>query len=157
MRGIWGGLLLGAGIAIGLACGGAPQNKTWKHHLDVSNEITALWTQIRQWRSEAKLELEPPASMMQFIRNKSVGDIRTKTCAPDHAVPTTCNDICSIADNICDNAERICQLADELGKDDDYAQQKCTSAKASCKEAKQRCCGCSEKTASSSDLGGGAW
>ena len=139
------------------ACGGKQDTSDWKHHLDVSNEITALWTQIRQWRSEAKLELDPPASMMQFVRGRTVGDLRTRTCPANHAVPQTCNDVCSIADNICDNAERICELATELGKDDSYGQQKCTSAKASCREAKQRCCGCAEKTTENLGTGGGPW
>ena len=66
-------------------------------------------------------------------------------CADDHKVPTTCDDVCSLADAICDNAEAICTIADELGKDDDFAQDKCTSAKASCREAKQKCCGCSSE------------
>ncbi len=148
--------LLVLALLVATACGGKQDTSDWKRHLDVSNEITALWTQIRQWRSEAKLELDPAPSLMQFVRGKSVGDLKTRTCPVDHAVPQTCNDVCSIADNICDNAERICELAEQLGKDDTYGQQKCTSAKASCREAKQRCCGCSEKTTEAVE-GGGTW
>jgi hypothetical protein len=89
------------------------------------------------------MDLDPPAQLLQMTRGKSVREA-ARSCPADHAVPTVCNDVCSLAENICDNAERICTLADELGKDDDFAQQKCTSAKASCREAKQRCCGCSD-------------
>ncbi len=141
-------------VAVTAACPGRqriPEYQRLKH-----DEIGDLWIQIRQWRSEAKLDLDPPVSMMQFVRGKSVSEL-AKTCPANHRVPTTCNDVCSIADNICDNAERICQLADDLGKSDDYAQQKCTSAKASCREAKQQCCTCSEKTIESLSPGGGTW
>lgn len=107
------------------------------------NQITALWTQIRQWRHEAGMDLEPSAILISQPP-KTVSDAK-RVCPDAHQVPKTCSDICSIADAICDNAEAICGLADELGKDDDFAQGKCTSAKASCREAKQRCCGCSDK------------
>lgn len=141
-------LALALVVGLGLAACAGPQ-RTELHDRLKHDEIGNLWIQIRQWRSEARLQLDPPATMMQFVRGKSVSDLKTKTCPADHPVPTTCNDVCSIADNICDNAERICELAGELGKGDDYAQQKCTSAKASCREAKQKCCGCAEKTADS--------
>jgi hypothetical protein len=108
------------------------------------NEITALWTQIRGWRREAKMEVDP-SPILIGAPPKSVSDAK-RVCPEAHPVPTECTDVCSIAENICDNAERICQLADELGKQDDFAQGKCTSSKASCREAKQRCCGCSDKT-----------
>jgi hypothetical protein len=107
------------------------------------NEITALWTQIRQLRHEAHMDVEPSPILISQPPT-SVSEAK-RACPDNHPVPRTCNDICSIADAICDNAESICGLADELGKDDDFAQGKCTSAKASCREAKQRCCGCSDK------------
>jgi hypothetical protein len=108
------------------------------------NEITALWTQIRGWRREAKMDVDPsPVLIAQ--PPPTVSDAK-RVCPEAHPVPAACDDVCSIAENICDNAERICDLADELGKQDDFAQGKCTSAKASCREAKQRCCGCSDKT-----------
>jgi len=108
------------------------------------NQITALWTQIRDWRREAGMDVDPsPVLIAQ--PPPTVSDAK-RVCPDNHKVPATCNDICSLADAICDNAEAICGLADELGKQDDFAQGKCTSAKASCREAKQRCCGCSDKT-----------
>lgn len=107
------------------------------------NQITALWTQIRDWRREAGMDVEPsPVLIAQ--PPVTVNDAK-RACPDNHKVPASCNDICSLADAICDNAESICGLADELGKGDDFAQGKCTSAKASCREAKQRCCGCSDK------------
>ena len=107
------------------------------------NQITALWTQIRQWRHEAGMDLEPSPILISQPP-KTVSDAK-RVCPDNHQVPKSCTDICSIADAICDNAEAICGLADELGKGDDFAQGKCTSAKTSCREAKQRCCGCSDK------------
>ena len=123
------------------ACGGAQRPEPGADPRD--NEITALWTQIRDWRREAHMTLDPsPQVLNQLIR--TVRDAE-RVCTENHAVPAACNDVCNLADDICDNAEHICHLADELGKADDYAQQKCTSAKASCREAKERCCGCSAK------------
>lgn len=136
------GLLLGSSVAAIVACGGAPQKADWQQHLQRSNEITALWTQIRDWRREAGMELDPTPQNMFQSRDKTVREV-AKACPDGHQVPTTCGDVCSLADAICDNAEAICSIADELGKSDDFAQQKCTSAKASCREAKQRCCECS--------------
>lgn len=139
MRAILAGLAIGSSITAIVACGGTQK----PNGMTERNEIGDLWIQIRGWRSEARMELDPPAHMMQMLRGKNVRDV-VKSCQPGHDVPTRCNDICSIADNICDNAERICTLADQLGRNDSYAQEKCTSAKASCQEATQRCCGCSD-------------
>ena len=100
------------------------------------NQITALWTQIRQWRHEAGMDLEPSPILISQPP-ASVSDAK-RVCPDNHQVPKSCTDICSIADAICD-------LADQLGKQDEFAQGKCTSAKASCREAKQRCCACSDK------------
>jgi hypothetical protein len=140
------GLLLGATLGAFIACGGAarPMND-----INVSKraDITALWTQIRDWRREARMDLDPSPQMMNQLINRSVKDAET-VCAENHKVPKTCDDVCNLSDAICDNAEAICKIADELGKDDDYAQEKCTSAKASCREAKQKCCKCSTDAAS---------
>ena len=106
-------------------------------------EITALWTQIRDWRREGGMQVEPlPSSLPQYT-SMSVPEA-ARVCPETHAVPKECDDRCSLADAICDNAERICTLADELGKGDQLAQEKCSSAKASCREAKQRCCACAK-------------
>ena len=126
-------------VAMLIACGGAQKPD---HSVDKRNEITALWTQIRDWRREAKMDLDPSQSMLNQIRFQSVKDAE-RVCVDNHKVPKTCSDVCDLSDAICDNAEAICNIADELGKDDDYAQGKCTDAKASCREAKQKCCGCS--------------
>ncbi len=141
MRGAF-GLMLGLAI---VACGGAPQPTppwqpppSWHKY----NEITALWTQIRDWRHQAHMDLDPSPQVLLMLRDKSVRDAE-RACRDGHQVPGTCSDICNLADDICDNAERICSIADELGKQDDFARQKCTSAKASCSEGKHRCCQCS--------------
>ena len=126
-------------------CGGAPRtsDEILEQRLNKENQITALWTQIREWRREAKLRTEPETSDMFAVRGISVPQAKA-VCPAGLRVPPACDDICDLADAICDNAEAICNIAAELGKDD-YAQEKCTSAKASCREAKQRCCNCSAK------------
>jgi hypothetical protein len=105
------------------------------------NEITALWAQIRDWRREARMDLDPAPLTMHQWRGRTALEA-ARVCAESLRVPPRCSDVCSLGDAICDNAERICTLADELGNDQ-LAQEKCTSAKASCREAKQRCCTCS--------------
>jgi hypothetical protein len=106
------------------------------------NEIDQLWIQIRDWRHEEKMEIDPPQQLQQQFRTKNVKEAR-RVCPDDNPPPKTvkCNDTCMLADAICGNATRICELADQLGKNDP-AQEKCASAKASCREAKQRCCDC---------------
>lgn len=155
MRGVIAGLLLGAMIAAIVACGGTKARQTWqgdpRHH-----EITALWAQIRDWRREAKMDLDPTPQMMSLLRSKTAKDAG-RVCTEAQQEPPTCSDICSLADAICDNAERICDIADELGKDDTFSQEKCTSAKASCREAKQRCCGCSENPVPTPAEAGATW
>ena len=139
------GLAVGwiAVIVVGglVACGAGPQHKGTDRG-PKENEITALWTQIRDWRREAHMELDPTRQNVFQWGGRSIPEAK-KVCPEAHPVPATCSDVCSLAENICDNAESICTLADELGKDDEYAQDKCANAKASCREAKQRCCNCS--------------
>jgi hypothetical protein len=139
MRSVWVGVALGATIATVIAC--APVRSPPSPD-PRDNEITELWTQIRGWRHDAHMDLEPTPQSLFSVRNATAPEV-AKVCPVGHAVPATCSDICNLADAICDNAETICTLADELGKGDDYAQQKCASAKASCREGKQRCCDCS--------------
>ena len=130
------GALLGAAIAIG-ACAGA-------QHPDGASkrgEITALWTQIRDWRREARMDLDPSTPTIFQVRALAVKDTK-RVCSEGHKVPTTCDDVCNLADAICDNAETICSIADELGKDDREGQDRCASGKASCAEAKKNCCEC---------------
>ncbi|MDB4961720.1 MAG: hypothetical protein JWP01_1719 [Myxococcales bacterium] len=160
MKSVAAGLLLVAVFVASVACGGAQKPAGWEERLVQHNQISNLWTQIRGWRHEAKMDLDPPAQLVQYLRGKTVRDA-AKVCKGDKKESATCSDICSLADAICDNAESICAIADKLGAGDAFAQEKCTSAKASCREAKQRCCGCSDAapTAGSSDTApqGGLW
>ena len=130
---------LGAAIAAIAACGGA-QHGPPDDRMQKLNEITTLWAQIRGWRREAHMELDPAPLTMSQWRGRTVPEA-ARVCPESIRVPPRCDDVCSIGDAICDNAERICTLADELGNEH-LAQEKCTSAKASCREAKQRCCTC---------------
>jgi hypothetical protein len=128
-----------AGVA---ACGGAAPHEAPGGRIELENRVTVLWSQIREFRREANMPLDPPRSSIFQFQNRTFQEA-AHVCADGHDVPPRCNDVCSISDNICDNAEAICNIADELGKGDEYAQDKCASAKASCREAKQRCCSCS--------------
>ncbi len=139
MRGVAVGLLLGIAISIVVACGGT---QVPNHDQDKRTQIAILWGQIRDWRREAKMPLEPPRALTFQYQNRAVQEAK-RVCTDGHVVPKTCDDVCDLSDAICDNAEAICGLADELGKDDTFAQEKCASAKASCRESKQRCCDCS--------------
>jgi hypothetical protein len=134
------GAVLVTAMSIAVACGGRQKLGGDDPR---RGEITALSTQIRDWRREAKLPVDPRREDVIAIAPLSV-DQAKHVCPDAHPVPPSCGDVCSLADAICDNAETICNLADELGKDDKWAQDKCDSAKASCRDAKQRCCNCSE-------------
>lgn len=137
--------LMGLLAVVAIACG---PRKGPPPPTDKRTEIIALWTQIRDWRREANMPLEPAPQTVFEMKNKSVKNAQ-RVCPDGHTVPTTCNDVCNLADAICDNAERICEIAAELGPDDKLGVEKCASAKGSCREAKQRCCDCSEPTKAS--------
>jgi hypothetical protein len=139
VRGVALGLVLGIGLSIVVACGGAPPPPPT---VDKHTQILLLWSQIRDWRHEAHMPLDPPRALMFQYQALPLQQVK-RVCTDGHQVPKTCDDVCDLSDAICDNAEAICGLADDLGKDDTFAQDKCTSAKASCREAKQRCCDCS--------------
>jgi hypothetical protein len=133
---------LACGLALAMAivsCARAPHKAT-ETRLQKLNEITTLWAQIRGWRREAHMDLDPAPLTMHQWQGRTVPEA-ARVCPESLRVPQRCDDVCSLGDAICDNAERICTLADELGNDQ-LAQEKCTSAKASCREAKQRCCSC---------------
>lgn len=134
-------VLMGVLVIVAIACGGPQKVDTTKQAQ--RSEIIALWTQIRDWRLEAKMDLNPDPATLISIKGQSVKNAQ-RVCPDGHSVPTTCNDVCNLADAICDNAERICDIAAELGPDDKLGVEKCESAKGSCKEAKQKCCKCSE-------------
>ncbi|HTJ41107.1 MAG TPA: hypothetical protein VL463_03400 [Kofleriaceae bacterium] len=134
------GLLFGIALALMIfACAHPPMPS----QPPAVQEITMLWGQIRQWRHEAKMDLEPAAASVIAMRSQTV-QVAIATCPDGHAVPPACNDVCDPADAICDNAERICGLAGDLDDTQwaSWAKEKCDSAKASCKEAKKRCCEC---------------
>jgi hypothetical protein len=123
-------------IAIGMACGGQQRPEDTR-----PAEILTLWSEIRKFRVDAGMGVEPhPTTMMQMT--KQTVKQAESVCPEGHQVPKSCDDVCSLADAICDNAESICKIADDLATA--WAHDKCTSAKASCREAKQRCCQCSE-------------
>jgi hypothetical protein len=129
-------------IAASIAACARPPHRTTETRLQKLNEITTLWAQIRDWRREAHMDLDPAPLTMHQWAGHTVPEA-ARVCREAPKVPPRCDDVCSIGDAICDNAERICTLADELGNDQ-LAQEKCTSAKASCREAKQRCCSCAQ-------------
>jgi hypothetical protein len=134
------GVLFGAALALAIVACAQP---TIPPQPAAVQEITMLWGQIRQWRHEAKMEVEPAAASVIAMRSESV-QMAAATCPDGKRQPAACNDICDPADAICDNAERICGLAGELTDTQwaGWAKDKCDSAKASCKEAKKRCCEC---------------
>jgi hypothetical protein len=138
MRSATAGFVIAMAILIGLSCGPRKPPNTIKQ-----NEITALWTQIRDFRREAGLPVDPRREEVISIERVTF-DQAKHVCPDAHVVPPRCENVCDLAEAICDNAESICILADELGKDDKWAQDKCSSAKASCREAKKLCCKCSE-------------
>lgn len=138
--------LLGAAMLAAIACSGTAKNVELAKQ-DKRTEIIALWTQVRSWRLDAGMALEPHPDSLLGVRGKSVQGAQ-RVCQAQ--VPTPCHDVCNLGDAICDNAERICEIAAELGPDDKLGVEKCESAKASCREAKQRCCGCADKQKASS-------
>ncbi len=141
MKGIVAGLLL-AGLILSCAAR-KPPPEGWQHKMEKLQEIDRLYSEIRVFRSDMKMDLEPPVTLQNAFRDKSTKDA-ARVCPENHKVPATCDDTCRLSSHICENAEQICKIADELGLQD-RAQEKCTSAKASCREAKQRCCNCSIK------------
>lgn len=137
-------LAVGAASGWLLACGGAAAPRAWPDQQGRRNEITVLWAQIREWRREAGMHVEPDAAQVMAMSRMSVSSA-ARTCVPPSAPRGACGDVCSLGDAICDNAESICSIADELA--DAWAREKCDSAKASCREARERCCRCDHEAA----------
>lgn len=133
-------LAAGAACAWAVACHHAPAPRRWQEAQARRNDITALWAQIRDWRREGGMDVEPDDSTVMAMAGMTVSTA-ARACAPPRAPRGACGDVCSLGDAICDNAESICGIADELG-DDPWAREKCDSAKASCREAQERCCRC---------------
>lgn len=118
------------------ACGRATEVPA---RTDLRAEIAALWTQIRDWRREAHMDVEPAQDAVVAMRGVSAR--AAGAVCPSAPESTACSEVCDLADAICENMESICDIAAQLG-DDAWAKEKCDSAKASCKEAKERCCTC---------------
>ena len=137
-------ILVGAVIGAAVACGGRPApSPAWSELSAKRNEITALATQIRQWRHKAGLEVEPDDATVVAMARTSAASAARACVLPGPPQPR-CADVCELGSAICDNAEDICGIAAELG-DDAWAKDKCDSAKASCREAQERCCACNQK------------
>jgi len=127
-----------AGVGL-VSCAGPQTAPEWQRAQARRNEITALWTQIRDWRREAHMDVEPAQDAVVAMRGVSAR--AAGAVCPSAPESTACSEVCDLADAICENMESICDIAAQLG-DDAWAKEKCDSAKASCKEAKERCCTC---------------
>jgi hypothetical protein len=138
--------LLAAALAVGAvlgwaaACGGPKPSRNPAELTARRNEITALWAQIRDWRREGGMDVEPDEGAVMAMKRMSVSTA-ARACALPASPRKACGDVCDLGDAICDNAESICGIADDLGNDP-WARDKCDSAKASCREAQERCCRC---------------
>jgi hypothetical protein len=131
------GMLVGAGIGIGLAACASKAPMVATAEIDLrKKEIQDLWIQIRDWRVDHQWSAEPAIR----VPGASVPEIR-RCKAPREPSTDTCQDICTLKDAICDNAQSICRIAGDLDGDA-WADEKCKSAKASCKEATEKCCEC---------------
>lgn len=131
------GVVLLVAIAIGMACGGTRNNE---HRYIMKNEISEKFSEIREWRREIGLDLEPaPQDVMSVVRSRTSVQQAKAVCPSNPTVNATCADVCTLAEHICDNAEHICNIAAEL-EGDSWAADKCASAKTSCKDAKKKCC-----------------
>ena len=100
-------LAAGAAIAAALvACSTrapGPQTSTSIPVLDDQGqreEITALSTQIRQWRLDAHLGVEPAADVIAAMSERSVADAAA-TCATPTPTAGTCRDVCFELDIPC--------------------------------------------------------
>ena len=131
------GLVLELGLVLGLAACAHPPHRTAETRLQKLNEITTLWAQIRGWRREAHMELDPAPLTMHQWRTRTVPEA-ARVCPESLRAPPRCDDVCSLGDAICDNAEQICIISGELD-DNLWAHDKCTSATASCRELQQLC------------------
>jgi hypothetical protein len=140
---IWIATLAGivAGVTIGACMKGPSGPPSWQKNLEKKNEITALWTQIRDWRQEAGMDLDPASKTILQVERRTAKKVARERLCPAKPPPAACDDMCGLSEAICENSESICAIAAELAPDD-WAEQKCNSAKASCREAKQRCCSC---------------
>lgn len=134
-------LLAGAFAVLLVACAApAAPRAPGPDLLAARNEITALSTQIRDWRREAGMDVEPDHETVMAMA-RTTPATAARACVLPTPTPQVCTDVCDLAEAICDNAEAICGIAAELDNDA-WATAKCDSAKASCREAQERCCDC---------------
>jgi hypothetical protein len=127
-------------LLIGCARAQTP-TPAWESRQHKLDEMDRRLAEIRQWRHEKGMRIEPAQPFVMAARGQTVHEAKN-VCPDNHVVPKSCGDVCLLSDDICDNAEAICAIADELGKDDREGQDRCASAKASCAEAKKNCCDC---------------
>jgi hypothetical protein len=146
------GLLLGALIAIAIACGGAAKTSSMSP-ASVKSEPHGAGMPPTPQRSEIeKLDLEIGQAIEKLSIARPLGLPKMNPAAANIVPPTTdttckpapsddCRDTCTLGDSICNNAKRICEIAAELGNDD-WANEKCAGGKASCDAAREKCCNC---------------
>jgi hypothetical protein len=91
-----------------------------------------LWAQIRDWRRDAGMGVEPEESAVMAMSRMTVSTA-AKACVLPRATTGACGDVCDLGDAICDNAESSCGSADAPAEPG--ARETCASALASCREA----------------------
>lgn len=153
-------LLLGAGLAVAIfACTSAPkavqpvqpppapviQENPWL------SDINTRMQDIRNWRSEMGLRIEPSRKQIMSAVQYRIGPAMCPGNEPDSP---TCETKCTLAQDICDNAAAVCRIAEEELKGNSWAAGECQSARASCKEASQKCCSCNEENGNDTEASG---
>lgn len=128
-------------LAVTAACASPAPRSSFAPRDSKHDEILLYDQDIRRWRTELKLSLNPDEHKIRMFHHQPV----QKPPEPVANIGEVCLDVCDLATRICEAQEHICKIAGELGPEDEWAAQKCDSAKASCKEAKDRCTDCLEQ------------
>ena len=146
-------LALTAGLIVA-ACAAKQPSRSVSQFDEDKADIALMSSEIRQWRAEMGLGVEPPAETLLQYRHVPVKKLRL---CPDEPAPNgeKCKDVCTLKDHICDNAENICRIAEDLDGDG-WAIEKCNTAKASCKQATEKCCECATSEAEGQSSTGNA-
>ena len=92
MRGL---ALLLVGLLVLPACGGARPTKPWPEQQARRNEITVLWAQIRDWRRDAGMEVEPDESAVMAMSRMTVSTA-AKACVLQQAPRPACSEASSL-------------------------------------------------------------
>lgn len=166
---VWLGLLCGALIAAGIACGGATQKSAARSPVAASaerrpiaagpepgtrgivgrNDIDELDRQIDADLARLGIEkatpppsacVDPPCDATALSVSVAPSAANDPTCKPGAA--ETCKESCRLSDSICSASQKICRIAGDLGGGDRYANEKCETAKVSCARSHEKCCGC---------------